>query len=77
MRISLEKRLTSALKKKEAADKEKLEKEVALAYEKRLMQKIVEESKRLEQALENLKVVIQQNMAWYKFHHNEVFGIAL
>lgn len=57
MSISLEKRLTSALEKKKAADKEEFEKIMALECEKRLMRKIEEESKRLEQeAMENLKM---------------------
>ncbi|KAI7739506.1 hypothetical protein M8C21_009553, partial [Ambrosia artemisiifolia] len=46
---SLEKRLTSAIITKEAADKEKLEKEVALAYQKSQMEKLVKESERLEE----------------------------
>ncbi|KAM0071655.1 hypothetical protein Hdeb2414_s0001g00027761 [Helianthus debilis subsp. tardiflorus] len=61
---SLEKRLTSALIKKEAADKEKLEKEVALAYHKSRMEELVKESKRLdEEAMENFLVVIQHLIA--------------
>ncbi|KAJ0581870.1 hypothetical protein HanHA300_Chr04g0146031 [Helianthus annuus] len=59
---ALEKRLISAIIKKEAADKDKLGKELALAYQKSQMEKLVTESKRLEQeAMENLKVVIHQN----------------
>ncbi|KAI3800987.1 hypothetical protein L1987_29087 [Smallanthus sonchifolius] len=53
---SLEKRLTLAIKQKEAADKERLQKELALAYERNKMEKLVEESTKLEQeAMENLK----------------------
>ncbi|GKD86911.1 hypothetical protein Tco_1358065, partial [Tanacetum coccineum] len=56
IRYSLENRLASTIIKKESADKEKLEKEVAFAYQKRQMEKVLEESKRLEQeAMENLK----------------------
>ncbi|KAJ0927899.1 hypothetical protein HanRHA438_Chr04g0188091 [Helianthus annuus] len=54
---ALEKRLISAIIKKEAADKDKLGKELALAYQKSQMEKLVTESKRLEQeAMENLKL---------------------
>ncbi|MFS7930814.1 hypothetical protein Hanom_Chr04g00348681 [Helianthus anomalus] len=61
---SLEKRLASALIKKEAADKEKLEKEVALAYQKSQMEELVKESKRLdEEAMENFLVVTQHLIA--------------
>ncbi|KAI3741860.1 hypothetical protein L1987_59538 [Smallanthus sonchifolius] len=62
---SLEKRLTLAVKQKEAAYKEKLQKEGALAYQlqkgalayqRSQMEKLVEESKKLEQqAMKNLK----------------------
>ncbi|GJY63857.1 ubiquitin isoform X2 [Tanacetum coccineum] len=57
IRYSLEKRLASTIIKKEALDKEKLEKDVAFAYPKRQIEKVLEESKRLKQeAMENLKV---------------------
>ncbi|KAI3741855.1 hypothetical protein L1987_59533 [Smallanthus sonchifolius] len=53
---SLEKRLTLAIKQKEAADKEMLQKELALAYQRNHMEKLLEESTKLEQqAMENLK----------------------
>ncbi|KAI3800986.1 hypothetical protein L1987_29086 [Smallanthus sonchifolius] len=54
---SLEKRLISAVIQKEAADKEKLQKQAALAYEKSQMEKLVQESKKLkQQSMENLKL---------------------
>ncbi|PWA88526.1 hypothetical protein CTI12_AA119790 [Artemisia annua] len=57
IRYSLEKRLASTIIKKEAADKEKLEKEVAFAYQKIQLKKVLEESKRLQQEeVENIKV---------------------
>ncbi|KAL8192053.1 hypothetical protein R6Q57_028174 [Mikania cordata] len=57
MYISLEKRLTSAVKQREAAEEEKLQKEAALAYQRIQTEKLVEESKKLEQqAMENLKM---------------------